>query len=315
MRADSIFPRQDNIGAVRKAQPYVETRAVVLLVSLMLLVTSCLSGCEGAAPSASNGSDSVLVKRSAASTSARSLTAIGEVQGLNTVSVKSRVDGPIVQITFREGENIRKGDLLAVIDPATYQVALNQATALRDRDAATFNEVEASLARYKALFEEGIIAKQDFEKQEADFYQQQSSLRADQSAVDRAVLDLTYTRIVAPIGGRLGFKSVGIGNIVHPNDPNGIITITQIQPIAIVFSVSPDYLNLIVNGLHNHSVSIEAFDEKSKTFLGRGAILAIDPSIDSSTGSAKIKAVFQNTDNLLWPNEFVQIRIALDGKE
>lgn len=241
------------------------------------------------------------------------LVAIGQVSGYNTVVVKSRVDGPLLQIAFREGQSVAEGDLLAVVDPTTFRIALDEASATRDKDVAELDEAKATFLRTKALFEAGIIARQDFEKQEATFHQMEGAVRADQAAVDRASLDMSCTKILAPVSGRVGFKMVDVGNIVHASDSAGIVTITQVQPIVVVFSVPPDRLNEIVKYMHRQTVHIEAFNADGKSSLGKGEVLAVDPVIDSSTGSAKLKAVFPNVDQLLWPNEFVQVELRLDA--
>jgi multidrug efflux system membrane fusion protein len=287
-----------------------------MLLCFLLLVCLAETGCRTAEPTAAKDSNAVRTDNPPAVAGSRSplqLTAIGEVVGYNTVIVKSRVDGPVVQIAFQEGQTVKQGDLLAVIDPDTYRVALNEAQASRDKDSAELNQDKATFARAKALYAEGIIAKQEFEKQEAAFHQMEGTVNADQAAVDRASLELSYTRILAPLEGRVGFKTVDAGNVVHPNDPGGIVTITQIRPIAVVFSVPPDRLNQILKSKQQHSVSVEAFSVDGKSSLGNGEVLTADTDIDSATGAAKIKALFPNTEQLLWPNEFVQIRLQLDA--
>jgi membrane fusion protein, multidrug efflux system len=243
------------------------------------------------------------------------VTAIGEVIGFNTVVVKSRVDGPIVQVAFREGQNVKQGDLLAVIDPEMYRVALNEALASRDKDSTQLNQAKTTFARAKALFADGIIAQQEFDDKEASLHQLEAAVHADQATVDRASLELGFVKILAPIEGRVGFKTVDVGNIVHADDPGGIVTITQIRPIAIVFSVPPYRLNEILQSMKHGRVRVEAFSEDGKNLLGRGEVLSTDTAIDSTTGTAKIKALFSNTAQLLWPNEFVQINFELNDGE
>jgi membrane fusion protein, multidrug efflux system len=280
------------------------------IIGACLLVT----GCKGGLPR----NPAVLVKsppitplESGQLHSSAKVTAIGEVIAFKTVTVRSRVDGPIIQIHFQEGEEVKKGALLAVIDQDVYRTMLNEALATRDKDLTELNHAQVAYNREKILFQEGIIAKQEFENHEETFHQLEASVRADQSAVNRASLELDYTNITAPIDGRLGFKGVDVGSVVHPGDSSGIVTISQLRPIEVIFSVPPDQLNEMLRLARQKTVRVEVFSEDDKHILDVGQVLTADNAIDSTTELARIKAIFPNSQQLLWPNEFVHVTVQM----
>ena len=243
------------------------------------------------------------------------LSGLGSVQASNTVSLKSRVDGQIVQIAFREGQTVKQGDLLLVIDPRPYQVALEQAEAALARDQAQLKNAQLDYGRYQGLFKEGVISQQQYDAQRALVGQLEGTIKADQAAIDNAKLQLVYTRVTAPVSGRIGLRLVDIGNMVHASDTNPLLVVTQLQPIAVVFTLPEDVLPNVTKHMRSGPLEVDAYSRDDTTKIAAGKLLTIDNQIDQTTGTAKLKAMFDNVDTALFPNQFVNARLLLETKK
>ncbi len=239
------------------------------------------------------------------------LTGLGTVQAYNTVTLKTRVDGQIMSVNFREGQDVHKGQLLAVIDPRPYEVALETARANLARDQAQLNTAKANLARSQALLAAGVIAQQDFDTQRASAGQFEGTVQADQAAINNAKLNLVYTRITSPIEGRIGLRLIDVGNMVHASDTTGMLVVTQMQPISVLFTLPEDQLPSVLAQSHKGALKVEAFSRNDQTSLAIGKLETVDNQIDVTTGTARLKAVFDNKDGALWPNQFVNIHMQL----
>ena len=240
---------------------------------------------------------------------------LGTVTAYNTVTVRSRVDGQIVKINFTEGQMVREGESLVEIDPRPYQVQLEQAEGQLAKDEAQLRDVQVDYDRYQQLFKAGVIPKQQVDTQLAQVGQFTGSIKADQASIDSAKLQITYSHITAPISGRVGLRLVDVGNIVHATDTNGLLVITQLQPIAVIFSLPQDQLSQVIGKLHGAGpLPVEAYDRDDTTKIATGKLLTIDNQIDTTTGTYKLKAVFGNEKDDLFPNQFVNVHLLVDTK-
>jgi multidrug efflux system membrane fusion protein len=243
------------------------------------------------------------------------LRGLGTVTPYNTVNVKTRVDGPIIRVNFREGQNVKAGDVLVEIDPRPFQVALEQAQGQLARDQAQLNDAQVNLKRYQALWNAQVIAKQQLDTQASQVGQFEGTIAADNAAIDNAKLNLSFTKVTAPITGRIGLRQVDIGNIVHASDANPIAVITQVEPIAVLFTIPADQLPPVLAKLHaGVNLPVQAFDRSDTVKIASGALETVDNQIDPSTGTSRLKAIFQNSDGVLFPQQFVNCRLLLDTR-
>lgn len=241
------------------------------------------------------------------------LTGLGSVMPMAAATVRSRVDGQLMRLHFKEGQLVKEGDLLAELDPRPYQVAVAQAEGQLARDQALLHAARLDLQRYRTLLEQDSIAGQQVDTQAALVKQYEGTVQSDQGNLDSANLQLKYASVRAPLGGRTGLRQVDVGNIVQASDTNGIVIITQLQPATAVFSIPEDRIPAVMRQLQaGHRLPTEAWDRAQRNRLAEGVLLTIDNQVDAATGTVKLKAQFPNTDHALFPNQFVNIRMLLD---
>ena len=294
------------------------------LLSGMMLMSGCgnttaSSPASGKKGQGQKGSGQMSVPVAVAKAETRDmpvvLSGLGSVEAFNTVVVKSRIDGQLVQIAFKEGQEVKQGDLLAVIDPRPYEVALAQAQATLYKDQSDLKDAKLNMDRFAGLVKDGVIPQAQYDTQVSQVGQLEGAVRADQANVDNVKLNLVYARITAPVSGRVGLRQVDIGNMIHATDPNGLVVITQLQPIAVIFTLPEDNLPSVTQHMRGGSLQVEAYSRDDQTKLATGKLLTIDNQIDQATGTGKLKAVFDNHDHALWPNQFVNARLLLEVRK
>jgi membrane fusion protein, multidrug efflux system len=298
---------------------HLNARAAIL-VSLAA-VCSLLLGCSGGtgpkqkAQAAGPRAVSVAIAQVERQDVPVYLTGLGAVTAFNTANIKSRVDGQIMKVNFQEGQFVKEGELLIEIDARPYQVQLEQMQAQLFKDQAQLRDAKLNLDRYTALIPSGSIAQQQVDTQKALVDQLDGQVRTDQAQIDNAKLQIVYCHITAPFNGRVGLRQVDPGNIVHAADTNPMLILTQLQPIAVIFTLPEDVLPSVAEHMAHTTLEVDALSRDDQTKLASGKLLTIDNQIDPTTGTAKLKAVFDNKDNKLWPNQFVNANLLLETRK
>ncbi len=301
-----------------RTEPVGRAAVLVAMVSGLAFLFGCSSSADAGqhkAQAASERSVSVAVATVQRQDVPVYLTGLGAVTAFNTANIKSRVDGEITQVNFKEGQNVKQGDLLLVIDPRPFQVQLEQMQAQIFRDQAQLRDAKLNLNRFTTLLPSGSIAQQQVDTQQALADQLEGTVRTDQAQIDNAKLQIVYCHITAPFNGRVGLRQVDPGNIVHATDTNPMLILTQLQPIAVIFTLPEDVLPTVAKHMTHGELQVDAFSRDDQTKLASGKLLTIDNQIDPTTGTAKLKAVFDNKDSQLWPNQFVNANLLLETRK
>jgi membrane fusion protein, multidrug efflux system len=297
---------------------WVPSRVAALLA--LFIVLCFFAACSGPSPSPARANAPQAVQVTVAPAQKQDLpiylTGLGSIEAYYTVSVKSRVDGQLVDVKFKEGESVKKGALLAVIDPRPYQVQLDQAQSQLFKDQASLRDAKLNYQRYKDLLQNsGAMSQQQVDTQQATVDQLDGTVRNDEATVENARLNLVYCHITAPVDGRIGLRLVDPGNIVHAADTNPMLVITELQPITAIFTLSEDQLPNVSQHMSKSTLQVDAYSRDDQTKLTTGKLLTIDNQIDQTTGTGKLKAVFANKANELWPNQFVNIHLLLETQK
>jgi multidrug efflux system membrane fusion protein len=288
--------------------------AAAIVVAAVVLVF-WLRGADGNGPQATAQTPAPVVPVTAGTVAAQNvpvyLQGIGTVQAYNMVAVKTRVDGQIVKVFFKEGEEVKEGDPLFQIDPRPFQAALEQAQAAKQKDEAQLAGARLDLERYAKLLGTGYQTRQSYDNQTALVAQLQAAIKGDQAQIDNAQLNLGYALIRSPIDGRLGARLIDKGNIVHANDNTALVTITELKPIFVSFTLPQDTLDELRQEQNKAPLAVHAYSSDGSKLLSTGKLTLIDNSVDQATGTIHLKARFDNQDERLWPGQFVSLRVVL----
>jgi multidrug efflux system membrane fusion protein len=300
---------------VRTAPRWALILGVLVLFALVawLLTPSRAARAPAGGRFAGSGPMPVVVASARAGDMPITLIGLGTVTPIATVTVQSQISGQIMKISFKEGQSVKAGDPLIQIDPRPYQVALEQAEGAQARDKALLANARVDLERYQTLFAQDSIAEQQLATQKSLVAQYEGNVRTDQGQIDAAKLNLTYCHIVSPITGRVGLQQVTVGNYVTPAEPNGLVVVTQLQPITVVFALPEDDIPPILKQMHaGATLPVTAWDKTNTQQLASGTLESIDSQIDTTTGTIRLKAIFPNADQALFPQQFVNIVLLLD---
>jgi membrane fusion protein, multidrug efflux system len=312
-----LVTMSDSQHSVKGGRKAAYAAAILLLAAVCALFQGCTSSdskqqkAQAAAPRAV----SVAVAPVQRQDVPVYLPGLGAVTAFNTANIKSRVDGQIMKVNFREGQFVNEGDLLLEIDARPFQVQLEQMQAQLFKDQATLRDAKLNLDRYTSLIPSGSIAQQQVDTQKSTVDQLDGQVRTDQAQIDNAKLQIVYCHITAPFSGRVGLRQVDPGNIVHAADTNPMLILTQLQPIAVIFTLPEDQLPSVSSHMKQGTLEVDAFSRDDQTKLATGKLLTIDNEIDPTTGTAKLKAVFDNKDDKLWPNQFVNADLLLETRK
>jgi membrane fusion protein, multidrug efflux system len=313
------FRRRGKVAAAPRHHPALGRRGIILAVLIAALLVAYLGlrdfRTNGAATRAakdiahSAATYPVTVSKVSTADFPVNLNGLGTVQPYDTVTVRSRVDGEVTKVSFRQGQMVKEGDLLVQIDPRPYQAVLDQALARKAQDEANLNNALVNLERYRTLVKQDAVSQQQFDTQQAAVNQLQAQIKGDQAAVDSAQTQVDYTTIRSPMSGRTGFRFVDPGNIVHSSDATGIVTIVKLQPISVVFSAPEDQVPEINEALAAGTVPVTALSSDGLKTLSHGRLALVNNVVDEASGTIRMKATFANADNALWPGLSVSTQL------
>jgi len=297
-------------------------RWIAFAVALLALVALFVVVRRASTPAAKKGPDPAAARAvpvSAATVARRdvpvALDGLGNVVAYRTVTVRSQVDGRLEQVFFKEGQTVKAGQVIAQIDPRPFQAQLHQAEGARARDAAQLASGKLDLERYKALVKDNLVPQQQVDQQAGTVGQLEGAVRVDDAAIETAKLNLDYSRIASPVDGVTGIRLVDPGNIVHAADPGGIVLVTQLDPVAVIFTLPQDFLPAVVEAMGQGALAVDVFARDGTTLLGTGKLELIDNQINQATSTIRLKAVFPNPRRVLWPNQFVNARLHLSVRK
>jgi multidrug efflux system membrane fusion protein len=317
------IPYPPTLPGEHAARPRARRRWLPWLIGLLLLLLAGLvawrvlgpsksSSRRGRAGNPADAAQPVGVAKIGTGDMQIVLTGLGTVTPLATITVQTQINGQLMSVGFQEGQLVRKGDFLAQIDPRPYQVTLEQAQGAYAHDTALLGQAKSDLARYIALNRQDSIAKQQVTDQQFLVQQDQGLVMEDQSSIDSARLNLTYCRITAPVSGRVGLRLVDPGNYIQTGSATGLVVITQLQPISVVFVLPEDNIPAIAQETQaGHTLGVGAYDRTNATVIAQGSLITVDNTVDTTTGTVKLRAGFANADNALFPNQFVNARLLL----